>query len=196
MGCCGSREREGVGSIPTVDEETEVPAEVARNLKDVPEEGSYPTSSDEDQSIVPHDRRPRLSLIPVITDVNNDAARVSKNGLQNSSPETLASTDIVDSHMGVQRADSISTDRRRSQWEAVALGIAAKRMSQDASKASENIRRVSWSPTAGSPSRKRREIEEQDKKGTSHRNKCLADIGTCPAAEENPKKPTEASTEA
>jgi hypothetical protein len=190
MGCCGSREREGE-SIPTIDEETDVPAEIARNLKDVPEEGSYPTSSDEEQNIVPHDRRPRLSLIPIITDINNDAARIAKNGTQTPSAGTLASTDIIDAHMGVQRADSISTDRRRSQWEAVALGIAAKRRSQDMGKAPENSRRVSWSPSAGSPGRKHGAINEHGKERTPHKNKCLADLGTCPAAQDTPQRPSE-----
>lgn len=189
MGCCGSREQEG-GSIPTVDEETEVPTEIARNLKDVPEEGSYPTSSDEEQNIVPHDRRPRLSLIPVVTDIDYDATRVSKSALPASPPKILASADIIDAHMGVGRADSISTDRRRSQWEAVALGIAARRRSQDVARAQENGRRVSWSPSTGSPERKRRAIDEQDKKGTPHKHKCLADLGTCPAAEDSPQKST------
>lgn len=190
MGCCGSREQAG-GSIPTVDEETEVPAEIARNLKDVPEEGSYPTSSDEEQNIVPHNRRPRLSLIPVITDINNDAARIAKKGLPNPPAGTMVSTDIIDAHMGVQRADSVSTDRRRSQWEAVALGIAAKRRSQDIAMAPEDTRRVSWLPSAGSPGRRRRAINEQVKEGTPHKNKCLADIGTCPAAEDTPQRQPE-----
>jgi hypothetical protein len=195
MGCCGSRERAG-GSISTGDAETEVPAEIARNLKDVPEEGSYPTSSDEEQNIVPHDRRPRLSLIPIITNVNKDAARTSKKGLPNPTAGTLASADIIDAHMGVQRADSVSTDRRRSQWEAVALGIAAKRRSQDVTRAPENARRVSWSPSAGSPGRKRRAINEQGKESIPHKKKCLADIGTCPAAEDSPQRHFERSNEA
>lgn len=187
MGCCGSRQRAG-GSIPTVDEETEVPAEIARNLKDVPEVGSYPTSSDEEQNIVPQDRRPRLSLTPIIIDVNKDAARISKIGLPNRTTGTLASADIIDIHMGVQRADSVSTDRCQPQWEAVALGIAAKRRSQDVAWAPENARRVSWSPSAWSPGRKRRAIDEQGKEGIPHKKKCLADIGTCPAAEDSPQR--------
>ena len=184
MGCCASRDREGTAPSPTVDEETDVPAEVAQNLKDVPEADAYPTSSDEDQEVVPPDRRPRLSLIPVITDTNNDAARISSKSALNLPKNTLASTDIIDAHMGVRRADSVSTDRRRSQWEAVALTIAAKRRSQDVTNKPENARRVSWSPTAGSPGRKRKAIKEQEKQLSPHRNKCLADIGTCPAAED------------
>lgn len=194
MGCCGSREGEGADSIPTTDDESEVPAEVALNLKDVPEEGSYPTSSDEDQTIVPHDRRPRLSLIPVITDLDNDAARSFKNDLQTSPKVKMASRDIIDAHMGVQRADSIMTDRSRSQWEAVALGIAAKRRSRDTRNVPRDVRRVSWSPTAGSPGRKRRAIEEEDKRDTPHRNNCLADIGACPAAEGSSQKIMKPST--
>lgn len=190
MGCCGSRQHADE-SVPAIDEETEVPAEIARNLKDVPEEGSYPTSSDEEQNIVPHDRRPRLSLIPIITDMNNDAARIAKIGTQTPPAGTLASTDIIDAHMGVQRADSISTDRCRSQWEAVALGIAAKRRSQDNDKAPENARRVSWSPSAGNSGRKRRPINEQERERTPHKSKCLADLGTCPAAQDSPQRPSE-----
>lgn len=152
--------QEDAESLPTVDEGMEVPGEIAQNHKDVPEADIYPTSSDEDQAIVPPDRRPRLSLIPMIVTPYDDA-EMSSNTIPVKSPDMLASSDVLDAHMGVYQADSISADtRRRSQWEAVALTISARRRSRDATSAPENARRVSWSPTAGSPGR-RRAIEEQ-----------------------------------
>ena len=176
MGCCISRcsRRGGVDSLPTIDEETEVPAEVAQDLKDVPEADIYPTSSDEEQALVPPGRRPRLSLIPTLTPADDDARILSK-ATPTTAPDTPASADVIDAHMGVHRADSISTSiRRRSQWEAVALTIASRRRSRDVTHGPENLRRVSWSPTAGSPVRKRRAIEEREKEASPHRNKCLA----------------------
>ena len=184
MGCCASRDRGTPESLPTVDEETEVSAEVAQNLKDVPEANVYLTSSDEDQDVVPPDRRPRLSLIPIVTNMNNDATRISNNTSASSPSNALVSADIIDTHMGINRADSISTDRRRSQWEAVALTVAAKRRSQDFTNRPERTPRVSWSPTAGSGDRKRKMVEKHGRKTSPHRNHCLADIGTCPAAED------------
>jgi len=188
MGCCGSREREVADSVPTLDEETDVPTEIAQNLKDVPEAGSYPTSSDEDQIVVPQDRRPRLSLIPFINDVKNNATRSSNKDSPISPQSTSTSTDIIDSHMGIRRADSISADCRRSQWEAVALGIAARRRSQDPTNAVSHLRRISWPLTSEKPDRKCGAIEEQDTNATPHRNKCLANIGTCLVAEESSRK--------
>jgi hypothetical protein len=172
MGCCISRcsRRGGADSLPTINEETEVSAEVAQNLKDVPD---YPTSSDEDQALVTLDRRPRLSLIPALTPTDDDARILSK-ATRTTAPNTLASADVIDAHMGVHQADSISTNiSRRSQWEAVALTIAARRRSRDVTHAPENLRRVSWSPTAGSPVRKRRAIDGREEEASPYGTNAL-----------------------